>query len=88
MFDFVTQSPLWNIILISDWISKYLILLGLFILSVLSVSIIIYKYVTLQREKKKIDLLIKNKAEAIPTTSMFPPGTLSVTKIAKIGANS
>lgn len=51
MFDFLTNSPLWQVLAISDWVSKYIILLGLFILSIVCVAIIFYKYLQFKVEK-------------------------------------
>lgn len=50
MFNFLFKSPLWQVIAISDWISKYIILLGLFILSIICTAIVIYKYLRFRKE--------------------------------------
>ena len=59
MFDFITKSPVWHLITISDWMSKYVVMLGLFILSVICVAIIIYKALIFSRQKKQMTGLMK-----------------------------
>lgn len=58
MFNFLTSSPVWQLITISDWISKYVILLGLFFLSICCVAIIIYKCITLRFQKQQTKKLL------------------------------
>jgi len=58
MFEFL-QSPIWQLITISDWISKYIILLGLFCMSVMCVALIIYKATMFFHEKKQISRLLQ-----------------------------
>lgn len=58
MFNFLGQSPVWQLITISDWISKYVILLGLFFLSIGCIAIIIYKIMTLRFQKQQTKKLL------------------------------
>ncbi len=51
MFDFLFKSPAWQLIAQSDWMAK-LILLSLFILSIICIAIIAFKYSNLKKEKK------------------------------------
>ena len=51
MFSNFFSSPLWQVIVISDWVSKYVILLGLLIVSIACTAIIIYKYLQFRKEK-------------------------------------
>lgn len=51
MFGNFFSSPLWQVIVISDWVSKYIILLGLLIVSIVCTAIIIYKYLQFKKEK-------------------------------------
>jgi biopolymer transport protein TolQ len=55
MFDFIVNSPLVKVIVISDWISKYIILFGLLLLSIVSVAVIIFKFLSFRFQ------LVKNK---------------------------
>jgi len=51
MFGSLFNSPVWHLISISDWISKYIILLGLFFLSIICVAIIIFKWVAFRQQR-------------------------------------
>lgn len=53
------KSPIWHLIGISDWISKYVILLGLFILSVVCIAIVIYKAMLFVEQKKQMNGLMR-----------------------------
>lgn len=64
MFDFLTKSPLWQVLAISDWISKYIILLGLFILSIACTAIIIYKYLQFSHERRLTKRLLAQMKQA------------------------
>ena len=60
------QSPLWELIEQSDWVSKYIVLLGLFILSICCIAIIILKYTTLRNHRVSLSSL-KNQLRTSPT---------------------
>ena len=66
MFGFLSRSPLWQTLSISDWVSKYVIILGLFVLSVVCIAIIIFKYFSLKFEKRQMSLII-NRIKKITT---------------------
>lgn len=51
MFGNFFNSPLWQVIVITDWVSKYVILVGLLLLSIACLAIIIYKYLQFRNEK-------------------------------------
>ncbi|MFH0898296.1 MAG: MotA/TolQ/ExbB proton channel family protein [bacterium] len=53
------NSAIWKLIAISDWVSKYIILLGLFILSVVCVAVVIYKLIEFSRQKKRMKFLLR-----------------------------
>ncbi len=53
------NSPVWHLISISDWISKYLILLGLFFLSVFCGAVVIYKFLAFRRQKNRMRQLLR-----------------------------
>jgi len=52
------NSAVWQLISISDWISKYFILLGLFVVSVVCVAIILYKFFELKRQRIRLAKLL------------------------------
>ena len=68
MFDFITNSPLLKVITISDWISRYIILLGLLALSIISIAIIIFKALSFSFQRKKNNNLLV-KIQSIQTLS-------------------
>lgn len=53
------SSPIWQLIALSDAVSKYFILLGLFILSIICVAIIIFKAITFRTQKRDLTALLK-----------------------------
>ncbi len=59
MFDFLDKSAVWQLVNISDWISKYIVLLGLFLLSVTCLAIIIFKLREFRKQKRRMRLLLK-----------------------------
>lgn len=59
MFNFF-NSPVWHLIAISDWVSKYIIMLGLFLLSIVCIAIIIFKALAARYQKKQMRLLLKH----------------------------
>ena len=73
MFGSLFKSPLWQVLSMSDWISKQIIILGLFALSVFCVATIIFKYISLRFQKQQI-LLIANrvkKADKLDSLSLI-----------------
>ncbi len=58
MFDFIFSSPAWQLIIKADWMTK-LILFSLFSLSVICLAIIIFKYLTLKKEKRLTSQLLQ-----------------------------
>ncbi|MCK4651309.1 MotA/TolQ/ExbB proton channel family protein [Candidatus Babeliales bacterium] len=59
MFNFIFNSAAWQLIVQADWMTK-LILLSLFSLSVVCIAIIVFKFLTLRNEKRKMSKLIDN----------------------------
>ncbi|MBY0352897.1 MotA/TolQ/ExbB proton channel family protein [Candidatus Babeliales bacterium] len=60
----IFKSPIWHLIGISDWISKYVILLGLFILSIVCIAIVIYKTMLFIEQKKLMNALMRRIKQA------------------------
>jgi biopolymer transport protein TolQ len=63
MFDFLLKSPAWQLIAQSDWMAK-LVLLSLFILSIICIAIIAFKYSSLKKEKKMLNNLFDQIGKA------------------------
>ena len=59
MFDFFFRSPAWQLVIQSDWMTKF-ILLSLFFLSVICIAIVAFKYITLRQEKKTLTKLFNS----------------------------
>lgn len=58
MFDFLFKSPAWLLIIQSDWMTR-LILLSLFAVSVICITIIIFKFKTLRKQKIELKNILK-----------------------------
>lgn len=59
MFNAIFSSPVWQLIVMSDWISKWVVMFGLFIVSIICVAIIIFKAVTFYKQKQKMNALFR-----------------------------
>ncbi len=59
MFSAMFSSPVWQLIVMSDWISKWIVMLGLFIVSIICVAIIIFKTITFYKQKQKMVALFR-----------------------------
>ncbi len=59
MFDFLFKSPAWLLIIQSDWMTR-LILLSLFAVSVICITIIIFKFKTLNKQKIELKNILKD----------------------------
>lgn len=64
------NSPVWQLIVMSDWISKYIVLLGLFILSIVCVAIIIFKAIKFYEQKKKMVMFLQ-RASSVHSFDML-----------------
>lgn len=59
MFNFLFQSPAWQLIVQSDWMTK-LVLLSLFSVSVTCIAIIIFKFKVLHKQKTELKKILKD----------------------------
>lgn len=59
MLSSLFSSPVWQLIAMSDWVSKWIVMFGLFILSVVCVAIIIFKALTFYKENKQSATITK-----------------------------
>lgn len=70
----ISNSAVWQLIKQSDWVSKYVILLGLLIMSILCIAIIINKAIAHIRQRNKLENLLntlkKSKTLADITLSL------------------
>lgn len=58
MFDFFFKAPAWQLIIQADFMTK-IILFSLFCLSIICIAIVAFKYLTLKKEKKNLNLLLE-----------------------------
>ena len=54
----VFNSAVWQLIKQSDWVSKYIVMLGLFCLSVVCVAIMIYKFMMYRHHQQALILIL------------------------------
>ncbi len=58
------KSPLWELVEQADWVSKYVVLLSLFILSISCIAIIIFKFIALKQNRHELALFRAKLARA------------------------
>lgn len=59
MFNAMFSSPVWQLIVMADWISKWVVMFGLLIVSIICVAVIIFKAVTFYKQKALMNKLFK-----------------------------
>jgi biopolymer transport protein TolQ len=60
----VFNSAIWQLIKQSDWVSKYIVMLGLFSLSVVCVAIMIYKFMMYRHHQRTLVLILTKLKQA------------------------
>ena len=59
MLNALSSSAIWQLVQQSDWVSKYVVLLGLFVLSVACVAIMLFKFVVLRAQRARLANLME-----------------------------
>ena len=73
MFNFISSSPAWQLIIQSDWMTK-LVLFSLFLLSVACGAIIAFKLITIRRQRKMMLQLFEKTKKVRTFTQLIEAG--------------
>ncbi|MBD3272862.1 hypothetical protein GF385_00735 [Candidatus Dependentiae bacterium] len=63
MFDFLFKSPAWQLIIQSDWMTKFVLLI-LFSVSVVCIAIVVFKFKMIKKQKIELDNILKELKNA------------------------